>query len=314
VRSIVAGLAWLLAALVISLGAAGIVARMDRSAGGSDGTGLTTRGDAIVDAHLDVAATELEAMSADVDALGVQARGALAALVASDPDTAATALATGDELIVAIRSRTARVSAALADVPLLDTLEGRYQVSDRARDRHTQLAQVLEATRDLEGAWASLAIASVAASRLSSLLSAHDDAVLAAATFGRKADYDNALTTLFDAESAITDARRLRDQLARSIDVTTLDAWLDRNAEYDAALTALYRAVVEADGRVTNAVRSAAQAEADARARLPADSRGLILIMSEIGRGGMNAAVIAIEQTRGKLADALAESVPSPAP
>ena len=36
--------------------------------------------------------------------------------------------------------------------------------------------------------------------------------------------------------------------------------------------------------------------------------------MAEIGRGGMNGAVIAIEQARGQLADALAESSASPAP
>jgi len=47
------------------------------------------------------------------------------------------------------------------------------------------------------------------------------------------------------------------------------------------------------------------------RARLPPDARGLVLIMSDIGRGGMNDAVITIEEARGKLADALA---PAPAP
>ena len=36
--------------------------------------------------------------------------------------------------------------------------------------------------------------------------------------------------------------------------------------------------------------------------------------MSDIGRGGMNGAVIAIEQARGEMADALAESEASPAP
>jgi hypothetical protein len=34
--------------------------------------------------------------------------------------------------------------------------------------------------------------------------------------------------------------------------------------------------------------------------------------MAEIGRSGMNGAVIAIEQARGKLADALAAPEPSP--
>lgn len=313
-RSIASALAWLLAALAISLGASGIVAGMERSADGADGAGLTARGDAIVGAHLDAVQAELAALSGEVDALGVQARGALAALTQSDPDTAATALATGDELIVTIRSRTARIAAALADVPLLDTPESRYEVSNRVRDRHTRLSTALEATRELDGAWASLAIGSVAASRLSSLLAAQVDAVLAAAEMGRGARYAEALTALDEADAAIADARVLRDQLARTLDVTTLDRWLDRNAAYDEALRGLYAALADSGGVVTNAVRRAAQAEADAKAALPGDSSDLILVMAEIGRDRMNGAVIAIEQARGRLADALAAEASEPAP
>jgi hypothetical protein len=58
-------------------------------------------------------------------------------------------------------------------------------------------------------------------------------------------------------------------------------------------------------GRVTGSVREAVAAEEAARARLPPDARGMVLIMADIGRGGMNGAVIAIEEARGRLADAL---------
>jgi hypothetical protein len=40
----------------------------------------------------------------------------------------------------------------------------------------------------------------------------------------------------------------------------------------------------------------------------------MIVIMAEIGRGGMSSAVIAIEEARGRLADALAAPSPSPDP
>jgi hypothetical protein len=313
-RSIGSALGWLVAALAISLGGAGIVASMERSGTAAADAGLTARGDALVAEHLDRAQSELSALSEDVDALGVQARGALAALTASDADTAAAALAAGDELVNGIQTRTARITDALAAIPLLGTPEGRYRVSQPLHDRHARLVRVLESTRTLEGAWAGLAIGSVAASRLSSLLEAHDEAVLAAASRGRIASYEAALKELDAAEAAIADARLLRDQLARSLDVTTLDGWLDRNAAYDAALRALYAALIESDGTVTPAVREAAQGETDAKARLPGDSRGLILIMSEIGRGGMNGAVVAIEQTRGRLADALAAEASEPPP
>ena len=50
---------------------------------------------------------------------------------------------------------------------------------------------------------------------------------------------------------------------------------------------------------------------------LPQDARGLVVIMAEIGRGGLNGAVITIEEARGQLAGAvedLAEPSLSPAP
>ena len=65
---------------------------------------------------------------------------------------------------------------------------------------------------------------------------------------------------------------------------------------------------------MTKDVRAAIDAERKAKDRLPPDSRGLIVIMSEIGRGGMNSAVIAIEETRGRLTDALAVPAASGAP
>jgi hypothetical protein len=158
---------------------------------------------------------------------------------------------------------------------------------------------------------------------MSSLLAAHDDAVLKAAAFGRQAHYNDAIKTLADAEAAIADARTLRDRLANTVDVTTIDAWLDRNAAYDTALKRLYRALRDVGGRVTNEVRDAIAAEKAAKDRLPPDTRGLVLIMSDIGRGGMSDAVIAIEDAKGRLAEALhppdevspgGSPAPSPAP
>lgn len=308
-RAVVSGLAWLVAAAAIALGAAGIVTGMDRFAPGPAGAGgLPASGDALVGTALDAVEADLRDLSVEMDALGVQARGALAALVASEGETAAAAIATGDSLVAAIRVRTARMDLALAELPLIDTDKGRYQVSGPVRDRRARLARALDATREIEASWASLTIASIPASRLSALLAAHDEAVLAAVAAGRAKDYAVALAALDDADGHTVEARRLRDQLARAIDVTTLDAWLDRNAAYDVALRGLYDAVVAADGRVTKAVRQAAQTEVDARANLPGDSRGLVLIMAEIGRGGLNGAVVAIEQARGALAAAVASA------
>ena len=85
----------------------------------------------------------------------------------------------------------------------------------------------------------------------------------------------------------------------------TLDIWLDLNADYDAALRTLYQAILDSGGSVTPAVRAAYDAEASARERLPSDTKGLVIILGEIGRGGLNQAVIAIEEARSELDAAL---------
>ena len=305
VRSLPAALAWLVAVLAIALGAAGLVTAMDAPPAGRDRPELTVRGDAIVDAALDAIESELATLSADVDALGTQARGALASLVGSDMTTVDGAIAAGDGLMVQVTLRVATIRQALAEVPLIGTPQARYQVSSAVRDRYDRLRAAVAEVDGLDGAWARLTTGSVAASRLSTLLAAHDQAVLSAAGLGRDAKYKEAVETLDGADAAISDSRRLRDVLANTVDVVVLDQWLDRNAGYDVALRGLYQALDDVGGRVTRAVREAIDAEKAAKERLPADSRGLILIMGEIGRGGMNGAVIAIEQARGRLADAL---------
>lgn len=305
VRSLLAALAWLVAVLAIALGAAGLVTAMDAPPAGRERPEFTVRGDAIVDPALDVIESELATLSADVDALGTQARGALASLVGSDMATVDGAITAGDGLMVQVTLRVATIRQALAEVPLIGTPQARYQVSSAVRDRYDRLRAAVAEVDGLDGAWARLTTGSVAASRLSTLLAAHDQAVLSAAGLGRDAKYQEAVKTLDDADAAIGDSRRLRDVLAKTVDVVVLDQWLDRNAGYDVALRGLYQALDDVGGRVTQAVRKAIDAERAAKERLPADSRGLILIMGEIGRGGMNGAVIAIEQARGRLADAL---------
>jgi hypothetical protein len=313
-RQILFAIAWLAAVLLISLGAAGLVAGMDTPATTESRPWLTARDDVPVGARLDAITADLTVVSERLDALGVQARGALAALVANDPTTAAEALDTGDALIADIRTRSAAIGTALADVPLIGTAEAEYRLGPAVRDRYARLAAALADTRGLDEAWTGLASGSASATRLSNLLAAHDEAALAAAAQGRDAEYAKALVTLEGADRAIADAHALRDRLAKTVDVTTLDQWLDRSHEYDVALRELYRSLDESNGRVTKAVRAAMIEERKARDRLPPDTRGLVLIMAEIGRGGMNGAVIEIEQARGRLAEALAEPAASPEP
>jgi hypothetical protein len=313
-RQIALAIAWLVAVIVIAFGAAGIVAGMDAAATTGSYPWQTARDDGPVVKQLDSIASQLEDVSLELDALGVQARGALSALVANDQTRAATALETGDALVSDIREQSLRIGLALSDVPLIGTPAADYRLGPAVRERHARLVAALAETRGLDQAWARLAVGSASASQLSGLLAKHDETVLRAAAKGRDAEYAEALKILDDADALIADSRALRNRLANTIDVSTLDEWLDRSEGYDVALRDLYDALRKSEGRVTATVRRAMTDERKARDRLPPDTRGLVVIMAEIGRGGMNGAVIAIEQARGELADLLAESEASPAP
>lgn len=313
-RQIAFAIAWLVAVLVIALGAAGIVAGMDAPATTGSYPWQTARDDALVGERLDAITAQLEAVSFELDELGIQARGALSALVANDQARAATALETGDGLVADIREQSLAIGLALSDVPLIGTPAADYRLGPAVRDRHARLVAALAETRGLDQAWARLAVGSASASQLSGLLATHDETVLKAAAKGRDADYTGALKILDDADELIADSRALRNRLANTVDVSTLDEWLDRSEGYDVALRALYDALRKSEGRVTATVRAAMTDERKARDRLPPDTRGLVVIMAEIGRGGMNGAVIAIEQARGELADLLADPEASPEP
>jgi hypothetical protein len=314
-RQVGSGLLWVVAAIVIAFGAAGLVAAMEPGPDRPVVPGLAFPDDPEVAARLDTAEAALGTLADDVDALGSQARVALAAMVGSNPDLVDEAIAQGDSLLVGIAERTQKIRADLATVPYVRAPDADLHVSPDLRRRYDRLAAALTATDGLEAAWDDLTVGASAAGRLSAQLAEHDRLVGAAAEQGRAAKYDAAIATLDEAAATIKESRTVRDRLVASVDVTVLDQWLDRNEAYDKALAALYEALSSVGGKVTNKVRDAIDAEKAARARLPPDARGLVVIMSDIGQGGLNRAVIAIEQARADLSDALAPDVePSATP
>lgn len=311
-RSLLARAAWLTIIVVIALGAAGIVGAMDHPPGSVARAELTAAGDAQVRPLLDAAETKLSALADQVDALGAQARGALAAMNGSDPTAGDAAIASGDALVTDIIVRTATLRIELAAVPYVGTAQSGLVVSDEVAARHDALVAALDATVGLDVEWARLTSGAVAAARMSALLAKHDSIAATAADRGVHAKYAEAIKLLDQARAQLVAAKDLRNQLVATVDVTVLDEWLSRNDDYDVALRMLYVEISKVGARVTSATRAAVKAEAAARARLPADRRGLVIIMAEIGRGGMSRAVIAIEEARAKLADALDSGTPLP--
>jgi len=308
-RRILLALAWLLALAALALGGAGIVAQWSHPPGTPARAELTWAGDRAVTPSLDAAQMDLAAIAGDVDRLALLARGALAAITAEDQEPFVAALSEGRDISRTIEAASASLGAGLAGLPGGSVTDSIAHGADTLA-RRTAMIAALESTGGLARSWAELTAGSLAASELISLLADHDRTVAAAAVEGRAANYEAALAILARAVAQLERATAIRDQLVNTSDVATLDAWLGRNRRYDAALIGLYTALRDAGGLVTDAVRAAYREEGAARAILPPDTRGLVLIVADIGRGGLNQAVIAIEQARGRLNLALEAMTP----
>ena len=312
-RRIVLTIVWLALVAVIAIGGAGLVTTMSNQPGTPARAELTADGDKAAQAGLEAAAVDLVDLTADVDRLGELGRGALTALVDSDFATLSTSIADGQSLARSIEDRSAVIRQGLMELPGTGLYEP-INWSPETRRRRDLALVAINATSGLEGAWVRLAAGSTTANTLGVLLTDHDKIAGQAAAQGRSAKYAAALKTLAQAQAKLAQAKTLRDALANTIvDVTTLTQWIDRNDEYDKALAHLYKATIAAKGRITSDLKQAAIEERQAHDLLPSNTSGLVIILAEIGRGGLNQAVIGIEQTRAKLQAAVDELTAAPA-
>jgi hypothetical protein len=226
-------------------------------------------------------------------------------LAQGDSAAVATAVSDGTTRIGRIAAASAALRARLAALPGIGPgMDARLGSDVRAED--AAIGAALETTSGLGASWATLTAGSAAADRLTTLLGQHDRLAAEAVRVGSTGAYTRALATVDDASAALDGASALRDAVANTADVSVLDEWIGRNRAIDSALHDLYAALAASKGAVTTDVRTALAAEKSAQADLPPDTRGLVVIMSDISRGGLNQAVIAIEDARGRLSGALA--------
>jgi hypothetical protein len=308
--------AWLVAALLLAFGSAGIVAATTRVPGTPARAELTWAADAAARAQLDELRVDLQHLADNVADLGTVARGAIAALSDHDATLLQASITDGTVRAVNIEGDAAVLRAKLAALTEFGP-GAATRLSRSLIDAHAAIVTASNATDGLESTWATLAQGALAADDLTSLLLRHDETVGAAALLGRDNDWAGALLKLDEAGAIFAEATAQRTILARTAEVTTLDEWLRRNERYDAALRTLYEALIASDGRVNDEVRDAFSEETAARADLPPDTRGLVLIIAEAGRGGLNAAVVDIETLRGRLFEAIeasTEASPEPSP
>ena len=171
--------------------------------------------------------------------------------------------------------------------------------------RYQTLSGALDATAGLADSWDRLTTGGLAAVQLETTLLAHDAATGQAATLGSTAKYADAVTQLKVSSAAIADARKQAAAMSAAVDTTVLTQWIDRNENYDVVLGALYALLETTKGKVTKPVQAAYAAEQAARALLPGDTRGLVVIMGDLARGELNQAVIDIEDAKARLSDAI---------
>jgi hypothetical protein len=304
IRTGLAAFIWLAIALVVAVGVAGLAATMSHTPGTPARAELTYDGDREIQPALDAATTNLEVLSDRVDDLGAAARDALTQVSAGDTDALQQTIAKGTLLLDAIDAANANLRGSVAAIPHSGS-DWALAVSAAMRHRYEELDRTTAITSTLEGEWALFTGRALDAATITQLLALHDTQTTDAAKEGTAGRYKAALDALDESDATIARARALRDTLGKTSDVTTLTSWIDRNAAYDAALRDLYSALIASKGRVTPPVAKAFDAERAARAQLPADTRPLVVIMSDISQGGLNQAVISIEEARGALNEAL---------
>jgi hypothetical protein len=302
--TVVVALAWLLAAFTIAAGGAGVVAVVSHQPGTAAREELTWGADQAIRPGLVRAVADLVELQDLVAGVGRAGRGALGGLVVRDSTAVARALSDGTALVEAVDAKSALLSAYLATLPGVRA-DGTPRVGTGLGDAYRRISEALGATEGLRRQWAILTAGAASADRLVTDLGRHDSYVVSAVRYGSAGRYDKALVRLGQASLMLDRVVALRDVLATTTDVTTLDQWIARNRALDVALRDLYAALQVADGKATPLVRQRlAEAEA-ARAQLPPDTRGLVVIMADIARGGLNQAVIAIEEANSRLKAAL---------
>jgi hypothetical protein len=310
------GLFWTILFVVLAAGGAGLVSAAWHAPGTPERAELTYPGDAALDARLDAATATLEDIADEVEVLADAAKAALADVSNTDVESLQESLERGGDAAATIEQRTRAARNALAGLPG-DGPDAPVRYSNATLVRRSVVLTAIDAASGLALHWRAVAARVIETANLTTLLDRHDQTVLAAAADGRASRWQRAIDTLDLALGTVADVQTLRARLIAGEDGTVLDEWIKRNRDYDVALRALYRALRSSDGVVTARVEAASLDEQRARNLLPPDRRTIVVIVSEVTRGGLTEALVAIEDARARIDDALEQAdgpVPSGSP
>jgi hypothetical protein len=302
------GIGWLLLTVILALGGAGLAGQLSHPPGDDRRAELTWSADATLAAQLDDLSGRLADVGNQIDGLAASARTALLAVSSEDDAALATALDQGAQQAGAIDAAIAALRSSVADLPGGDAAAAtRY--TNGVLVRRAAVVAAIQAVGGLSDGWAAVAARSTDAAALMRTIRAHDSTLAAAAAAGVQAHYGDAIDQCNQAIVLLGEISTMRTRIVQAGE-TVLDDWISRNQAHDAALLALYQALQASGGKRNPDVDAAYRAEQLALAALPSDNRAIIVIVSEVSQGGLNQAVIAIEDARGRIDDAIA-AVPS---
>ena len=304
-RSFAPAILWVVCALVLALGSGGIVSAMEHAPGTSARNELTWTADRRIAPELAAAAGDLRKLSTDVNSLSTLGTNALVGVTGGDEATIKSSIANGQVLLETINAETAALRARLAGMSGFG--EGaEARLGGLTLDRYQTLSRALDATHGLADSWDRLTTGGLAAVQIQKALFDHDASTGEAARLGASAKYSEAVTQLQKSSVAIAEARRQSAAMAIAVDTSVLNTWIDRNESYDLVLGRLYSLLTASGGKVTPEIQATYTDEQAARALLPGDTRGLVIIMGDLARGQLNQAVITIEESKARLSAALA--------
>jgi tetratricopeptide (TPR) repeat protein len=298
---------WTVVLAVLAAGGAGLVGQAWHAPGSPARAELTHAGDAALDARLDDATARLTEIAVEVERLADEAKIALEEVASSDPTRLRESLQRGGQAASTIDIETRELRDALADLPG-DGPAAVLEYSNATLVRRSAILAAIDAALSLAAQWRQVAARVDEVANLTALIAQHDTTVLDAAARGRERAYREATAILDQALLVVADVQSARARLIAGSEQTVLDEWIQRNGDYDRALRALYEALERSGGQVTVEVQSARRGEQVAFAQLPPDRRTIIVIVSEVTRGGLTQAVVAIEDAHGRIEDALAEA------
>jgi hypothetical protein len=303
---LVRGITWTALLALLAVSGAGLVGETFHAPGSPARAELTWHGDSEIQAQLDAASEQLAMIAAECTALAADAKTALTEVSSVDPARLRAALEQGGLVAARIDEQTKALRASLVGLPG-DGPTAAIDYSNATLVRRAAILAAIDAASSVPSAWQAVTGRAVDAAQVTALISQHDQTVLRAAQEGVAGRYAAAVPILDEALGLSQEIHDLRIRLIADTGDTVLDEWIDRNTTYVKALQKLYQALVKSKGKPGTVEVQAANREVKiAQANLPPDRRTIIVIVSEVARGGLAQAVLAIEDAHGRIDDAIA--------